>query len=702
MMRPRMPRPSRLTELARMEAVVLDTETTGLDVAQARIVQISAVRVANGQVLAEQTFDALVHPGLPIPPASTAVHGITDAMVAGAPSCADVRPAFDRFRGDAVLIGQSIGFDLAVLLRETRRAGQRWRPPRFLDTKLLAAALDPDAGEQGLDALAAALGVSIHDRHRALGDALVTAEVFVRLLPRLAAAGVRTIADAEACANAQTRIRARQTAAGWYDATSIDAADAAESSTDAATLARLDAIPYRYRLAQVLRPAPLLPPATRIADAIALLAEQDSGALLAGDATSGRADGIVTGRDLLRAVAAGGAAALSQRLESVMSAPVIAMPSDALLHRALARMQRLGVRRLVVTDASDRVVGLLSLRDLLAGPAADALALDDRLSAARSPRELAAARAALPALVAALRADGVATAEIAAVVSVDLRELLARAAAQAEQRMEGRGDGRPPVPYALLALGRLGRGECLLAPAHAHAIVFASGTADGAEGRWFAAFAAALADVLREAGALGDADAPSATDPAWCRSLADWRAQLTAWGSAPPADVAGVAALLDCAFAFGDGDLADDFRALAGAIAGAGAPLVRALLPAPLPPPRWGERVDLGDALRAFEAAARVLAVASHSAARPTAQRLAEAAALTGMSRATVDDLTAAHEQLLTLVLAQQEADLAAGEPPSWRIAPARLDAAERDALAALFARAAGLRDVVRAALAMV
>ena len=429
--------------------------------------------------------------------------------------------------------------------------------------------------------------MTISDRHRALGDALVTAEVFVRLLPRLAAAGVRTIADAEARANAQTRIRARQVAEGWYDATSIEALDGGESSTDAATLARLDAIPYRHRIEQVMRPAPIVPPATTIGEAIARLLEEDCGALLAGDAASGRADGIVTGRDLLRAVAAGGAAALTRKLETVMSEPVSALPPDALLHRAMARMQRLGVRRLAVTDTSNRVVGLLSLRDLLAGPAADALALDDRLSAARSPRELAAARAGVPALVRALRADGVAASEIAAVVSVDLRDLLARAAVQAEKRMEGRGDGRPPVPYALLALDRLGRGECLLAPEHAHAIVFASGDTDGAEAAWFAAFAGQLADVLDEAGALGEASAPHAVEPAWRRSLEDWRSQLSAWACASPADPAAAAALLDFTFVYGDGELADELRDTAVAIAGAGAPLVRALLPA-APPHRRG------------------------------------------------------------------------------------------------------------------
>ncbi len=694
-----MPRPGRLTPLDRMDAVVLDCETTGLDVTQARIVQLSAVRIAGGRVLADEVFDALIDPGVPIPAATTAVHGIDDAMVAGAPTFREVKPAFDRFRGDAVLIGQSIGYDLALLLRETRRLGERWRPPRFLDTKLLAAALDPAAGELGLDALAERLGVAVHDRHRALGDALVTAEVFVRLLPLLAAAGVHTIADAEALANAQTSIRARQVAEGWYDATSVEALDTGVSSTDAATLARLDAIPYRHRMEQVMRPPTIVPPSTTVAQAIERLLADDGGAVLAGDAASGRVHGIVTDRDLLRAVASEGAAALDRKLETVMSAPVSALPPDTLLHRAMARMQRLGIRHLAVADRSERVVGLLSLRDLLAGPAADALALDDRLSTARSPRELAAAREALPALVRALRDDGVAAGEIASVISVDVRELLAVAAAQAEKRMESRGDGRPPVPYALLALARLGRGECLLAPEHAHAIVYASGGPRGAEAAWFASFGAEIAAVLAEAGALGEAAAPAAADAAWCRSLASWRSQLAAWASTGD-DAAAAAALLDFTFVHGDGELADELRDLSVASAGTGALLIRALVPNGAATTNGG--ADLGTALAAFEAGARALAVASHLTTRGTAQRLAEAASLTGVARATVDDLTAAHACLLELALAQQDADLASGLPPSLRLDTARLDTAARADLEAALAHAARLGDVVRSALGLV
>ena len=102
---------------------MIDTETTGL-VFQARITEISGVRFANGRVL-RPGLDA-GQSGVPIPPASMAVHGITDAMVADAPGFADVKPAFDAFRGDAVLIGQSVGFDSRSCFAETRRLGQRW------------------------------------------------------------------------------------------------------------------------------------------------------------------------------------------------------------------------------------------------------------------------------------------------------------------------------------------------------------------------------------------------------------------------------------------------------------------------------------------------------------------------------------------------------------------------------------------------
>lgn len=694
---------SRFTPLAQMTAVVLDTETTGLDVACARVVQISAVRFEAGRVLRDQTFDTLINPGVPIPPRSTAVHRITDAAVAEAPRFDAVKPALERFLDGAVVVGQSIGFDLAVLLREMQRIGERWQPPRFLDTKLLAAALDPEARELGLDALAARLGVDISDRHQALGDALVTAEVLAQLLPQLASAGIRTLADAEAHSNAQMRIRARQAAEGWYDATSLHSLDAYESGRETPSLQRLDTFPYRHRIEHVMsRPPLIVPPATPLLDAVRLMVEQDASALLAGDAAAGRADGIVTQRDVLRALAARGASALDEKLEMVMSAPVVALPRDAFLYRAVARMQRLGVQHLAVEDAGQRIVGLLSLRGLVSSQAADALVLGDELSNAHSPRQLAIAHAKLPPLTRHLLADGVDPHEIASVISVELHELLGRAAAQAERRMESRGDGRPPVPYALLAVGRAGRGECLLVPDLEHAIVFESGDASGFADQWFAALAEQLVDVLREADLAPCDGAASAVQPTWRQSLDGWRAVLTGWAEAPEPGTAAAVRFLDFNFVYGDADLAGDLRDLSLDLAAGSPALVRALMPAAPGAPDPSTRLDVGAGLAAIEAAARALAVAARITARATAERLAEAVGRTGISQATADDLIEKHQLFLAAVLEQQQADAADGVAPSYRVDSARLGESPRRALLSALEHTSRIRDMVRYALALV
>ena len=701
-----MARVSRFTPLDRIPAVVLDTETTGLDVATCRVVQVSAVRFTDGAAVHDQVFDRLVNSGVAIPPQSTAVHGISDAMVAGAASFAEVKSELDRFAGDSVLVGQSIGFDLAVLRNETQRIGAEWVAPQFLDTKLLAAALHPDGRELGLDELAAWLGVPIADRHHALGDALVTAAVFAHLIPRLTAAGIRTLGDAEARSNAQTRIRARQAEAGWYDATSVRPQDPYESGRDASALARLERLAYRHRVEHLMDRAPaIVAPATTLADLVRLMADGTRRAILAGDAASGRVDGIVTKRDVVTALARGGAAVLSSRIETLMTAPVVTVPHDAFVYRALARMQRLGVGQLPIVDSARRVVGMLSLRDLLRDDAGDAAAIGDRLSTAPTPRALAGACAELPALAGRLLADGVPAGEVAAVLAAELRELLARAAMLAEKRMASEGSGRPPVPYAVLALGRSGRGECSLAPDIEHALVFSSGEPDSLEARWFEVFAAHLADCLRLAGAPPAAGAARADDPAWRRSLEGWRAEIQAWAAEPHAAAAPAAAFFDFRLAYGDEDLVEDLRALALEL-GAGAPaLVRALAPQPaaIPPaPAADSRVNVAAGLAPIEALGRTLAVATRLRALATGERLAEACRLSGLSRATADDLTEIHERLFGLLLTEQQRDLAAGRPASFAVDIARLDPADRAALGVATERTANLRDVVRMALALV
>ena len=206
---------SSATSLALLSAISLDTETTGLVVAKARVIEIGACRLSDGNIVAGDDYAQLVDPQEPIPARSTAVHGIKDSDVAGQPHFRAAARRFAKWAGGATVIGYSIGFDLAILERECRRANLEWVAPRSLDVRHLVSALGPSLPDNALDTVAAWLGVEIAGRHRALGDAVATARVFRALVPRLAEHGIRTLAEAEAAARtARSAFPARSRRAG--------------------------------------------------------------------------------------------------------------------------------------------------------------------------------------------------------------------------------------------------------------------------------------------------------------------------------------------------------------------------------------------------------------------------------------------------------------------------------------------------------
>jgi len=181
----------RLEDLA---YVVFDTETTGLLPHKDEIVQLGAVRVLRGRILPGEEIDQLVDPGRPIPPGSTRVHGITDAMVAGSPGIDRVAASFNRFATGAVIVAHNAPFDMAFLRRQAKQSGLVWDNP-ILDTVLLSAVLFGTSESHTLDAICLRLGVVLpaERRHTALGDARATAEVLCRMLPILKAQGLETL-----------------------------------------------------------------------------------------------------------------------------------------------------------------------------------------------------------------------------------------------------------------------------------------------------------------------------------------------------------------------------------------------------------------------------------------------------------------------------------------------------------------------------
>ena len=192
--------------------MVFDTETTGLSPSQGdEIVSIGAVRIVHRRLLSGETFKRLVNPRRAIPKSSTRFHGITDAHVKDSPPIQVVLPQFKAFAGDAVLGAHNAAFDMKFIQLKEAESGLSFTNP-VLDILLLSVYIHDYTQDHTLDSIAERLGVEIGERHDALGDAMVTAQILLKLLDLLEDSGIKTLGEAIAASMQMVEVRKQQQA----------------------------------------------------------------------------------------------------------------------------------------------------------------------------------------------------------------------------------------------------------------------------------------------------------------------------------------------------------------------------------------------------------------------------------------------------------------------------------------------------------
>lgn len=447
--------------------------------------------------------------------------------------------------------------------------------------------------------------------------------------------------------------------------------------------------------AALLRPAgdavapapPSLPPTATLEEALAAMAGARASAVLAVDA-AGRPVGILTEQDIARRVAF--RLPPDAPLSAAMTAPVIGCPAGQGLWQAVALLRAHRLRHLPLLDSEGRCTGMLHRPEALEAASGAMLAHLDALAG-----DDAAVKRAQAGLATALLEEGLPATEVVALVSginADLhRRILDRTlAAEATP---------PPVPFTLLLMGSLGRGESLLRPDQDNGFILDD--YDDAEhdriDAWFRGVAERFCLGLAEAGFTLCTGGVMAMNPLWRKTRAQWRDQLAIWArKRTGAALLFTDIFLDLRAGWGEAAPAEALRAQAIALLAA-QPAWAAMLAAQGArlgvgltlwggfaddEPGPGTRTDLKlHGLMPLVAATRLSALRAGVAAPATAARLAGLAAKGRLSAGEAARLQAAFATLLDAVLRQQLADLGAGLRPGSLVDTGAMPPAARAAL---------------------
>ena len=170
-----------------MDFIAFDLETTGFFAGADQIVEIGAIRYVDGRP--ESMFVTLVNPQRPIPIEAQRVNGISDEMVANAPTIDLLMPAFAEFCGDTPMIAHNAPFDYQFLVHEVKRLEIAAPRGHILDSLPMARKVFPGLMNYKLGTLVEHLKIPGGGFHRAQADCLFLGQLFIHILDRLSGSG---------------------------------------------------------------------------------------------------------------------------------------------------------------------------------------------------------------------------------------------------------------------------------------------------------------------------------------------------------------------------------------------------------------------------------------------------------------------------------------------------------------------------------
>jgi len=357
-----------------------------------------------------------------------------------------------------------------------------------------------------------------------------------------------------------------------------------------------------------------------------------------------------------------------------------------MLYRALARMDRLHICHLCVTDASEQALGMISQRDLLQYRARGTQMLSDAIDYANDTSTLAAAFSQTTAVATQLRNEHLDGSDIARVISTELRALTARAASICEQQMHDAGKGQAPADWCVFVLGSGGRGESLLTADQDNALIHNGKESDDI---WFAEFGERLAVMLNDAGIPFCEGKVMTSTPEWRGTVEQWNTRVDNWiRRANTNDLLNIDIFLDLIPVAGQLELAKRLHRDAINVA-ADTPAFINLMAQSVQrlTPRFSMlgklaseagRINLKrDGLLPLVSFARTLAVSIGSTSRATPERLQDLIAAKRIAKKDAQRLITLHQQLLSYTLDQQLQDISTGITASNKVISKSIEAKE-------------------------